>query len=637
MGTRKIEGLAEALLSGCFIVLGGCHGGGGGGSGPGNPGTLQLASAAFDVNEGAVVNIRVARSGGASGTATVSYATSDGTAVGGQDYVAATGTLTWPDGVSGNRTISIPITDDSSAEFIESFVLTLSNASTARLGAITSATVSILDNDSGPLSAFGVITDLGSATVNGIRYDTSATVVNLNGAPAAAIDLRLGQVAAVEGDVDFGTAMGVADRIESSAMVIGPVESIDTALKQLIVMGQTVVADTSTRFGAGVDPDTLAGLTTGMDVEISGFLDASGRIVATRIEPATGATGVQLIGRIVALDLANTLFTVNRLTLDYGSAAVIELPGGMPAEGLRVLARGTLSDGILVVNELASAQDVPASPQERVELNGIVTRFVSASDFDINGIAVTAGPGTGFLNGASSNLEVDAEVTVRGQVASAGDRIAASEIEFGRLVGSRTTRVFEFDNFTSVSVHGLANVTIAQSPDFSVEVTVATGLVGDLQVTQAGDAISLGVQSTSNSQVLTALVTMPQLDHVETGANALARVVVRGFDQPALTIDVGGVSLLRGEELLIGALTATVSGVSLLDLGGIRPIGTADVDISGVSQATLNMGVGSSLTGSVVTGQGTGVSTLSYYGSGVMLNVTTDSVSRILELGATRP
>jgi len=637
MMTRSCVGLSQVLMILSLAALAGCHRGGGGGGGPALPGTVQLSAAAFDANEGTVVNIRVSRSGGASGAASVGYAMSDGTATGGQDYTATSGTLTWADGVSGNRTISIPITDDNDAEFIESFTVTLSNASTVRLGSNTSATVNIIDNDTGPLSAVGAITALGSATVNGIRYDTSATVVDINGSPAAAADLELGQVVGIDGDVDFGAATGVADRIETSAMVVGPVENIDAPLRQLVILGQTVMANADTEFGATIDPDTFAGLTLGTDAEISGFLNGAGDIVATRIDIDTTGAGVQVVGAVTGLDSANSFFSVNRLTVDYGSAAIIDLPGGMPAEGLLVLVRGALANGILVVNEIASAFDVPAAPGDRVELNGIVTRFASVSDFDLNGITVTTDASTGFRGGAVADLEADAEVTVRGQVAASGDGIAASEIEFGRLVGSRTTQTYDFENFTNVSVHGLANVTIAQAANYSVRVTVGTGLVGDLEVTQAGDTISLGVQSMSNDQVLTAIITMPQLDRVEVGTNALATVVLRDFDQAAMTIDVAGVSRVRGEDLVITDLTASVSGVSMLDLGSSRPIGTADVDISGVSQATLNMAVGASLAGSVVTGQGTGVSTLFYYGSSVMVSVTTDSLSQIIRLGATRP
>jgi len=134
----------------CLTMFNACGGGGGGGGGDGDisgpPGTLQFLETSFDATEGTVVNIRVARSGGDSGVVSVDYATADGSAVAGMDYPAMNGTLTYADGVSGNQTISIPITENDSAELAETFTVTLSNVSRATLGANSSATVNIIDN-----------------------------------------------------------------------------------------------------------------------------------------------------------------------------------------------------------------------------------------------------------------------------------------------------------------------------------------------------------------------------------------------------------------------------------------------------------------------------------------------------------
>jgi hypothetical protein len=138
-----------------LLVIAACGGDGGGDSSAAagvtnTPGTIQLGSTTYDVTEGEVINITVTRSGGSSGVASVDYATSDGTAVAGTDYPATSGTLTFADGVSGNQTISIPITDDDTAEVAEAFTVTLSNVSGATLGANSSATVNVI-NDSGGL------------------------------------------------------------------------------------------------------------------------------------------------------------------------------------------------------------------------------------------------------------------------------------------------------------------------------------------------------------------------------------------------------------------------------------------------------------------------------------------------------
>jgi hypothetical protein len=111
------------------------------------PGTLQFAATSYNATEGTIVNIFVTRSDGSDGIVSVDYATVDGDAVGGSDYAAANSTLTWSDGLSGNQTISIAITDDVTVEPSESFTVTLSNVSRAALGTNSSATVNIIDND----------------------------------------------------------------------------------------------------------------------------------------------------------------------------------------------------------------------------------------------------------------------------------------------------------------------------------------------------------------------------------------------------------------------------------------------------------------------------------------------------------
>ena len=70
--------------------------------------------------------VTVNRGGNSSGTATIDYATSNGTATAGSDYTAASGTLSFGAGVT-SQTISITITGDTVNEDGETFNITLSN------------------------------------------------------------------------------------------------------------------------------------------------------------------------------------------------------------------------------------------------------------------------------------------------------------------------------------------------------------------------------------------------------------------------------------------------------------------------------------------------------------------------------
>jgi hypothetical protein len=623
------------LIAGLLAMLGACGGGGGGDNGATrSAGSVQIAQASYDAMEGTVLNVLVNRSGGASGVLTVHYDTADDTALAGSDYAAASGTLSWPDGWSGNRTVSIAISDDNAAEGLESFTLMLSDVSGGAMGTNSSATIDIIDNDNVAVAAIGEITELDSVTINGVRYDTNAASILVNGQAANADDLKHGQVIALDGEVNFSTATGTADEIRYAASIIGPVEDVEATLGRLMVMGQTVLVDADTVFGPNVDPNTYAGLSPGTTAQISGFRNADDDILATRIEADGASASMQLIGTVTGLDLASMSFSMGRLVVDYSSAALIDLPLGMPANGLPVMVRGSLTDGILIVDEISGDIYRSAAPDIRGHLSGFITRFTSLADFSLNGLDVTTSANTRYVNGAPADLQANADITIDGHMSMDGKSMLAYLVTFGRPVFDRKTTVYDFEGFTEVVVHSLSRVTVTRGAEYSVQVTAGSDALGDLQVTQTGDRLSLGL---GNNQVFNAAVTMPVLDRVETGDNALAYVMVEGFEQLRMTMVVDGVSTLWGAGLQIENLSATVSGVSSLNLGDIRPIGDASIAINGVSQATLNMAAGSAMTGSVRTGQGTGTSRLYYYGTGVAVDVTTDALSRVVRLGDTRP
>ena len=136
------------------------------------------------------------------------------------------------------------------------------------------------------VSAVGVITALSSATVNGVVYNTDSTTVTRNGQVGTFADLELGQIVSLEGMIEVSAPRGTADEINYEATVIGGVEGIEAGLRRLVVMGQSVRVDDDTVFDPSIDSMTFAGLLVGDDVEISGFREAGGDVVATRVGPA---------------------------------------------------------------------------------------------------------------------------------------------------------------------------------------------------------------------------------------------------------------------------------------------------------------------------------------------------------------
>ena len=91
--------------------------------------------------------ITVTAHGCAAGTVSIGYATSDGTALAGSDYSAASGILTFADGEAA-KTFTIPIDDDAVSEDAEAFHMARSTPTGgAMLGARATAIATIQDDD----------------------------------------------------------------------------------------------------------------------------------------------------------------------------------------------------------------------------------------------------------------------------------------------------------------------------------------------------------------------------------------------------------------------------------------------------------------------------------------------------------
>ena len=157
-----------------------------------SPGSVQFSASAYSVNEnGGTLTITATRTGGSYGAASVNYATANGSATAGADYTSKSGSLNWSDGDAGNKTFTVSITDDAAFEGDETFTVSLSGASGASLGSPSSATVSIIDNDTparGTVqfssATFSVAENGGSITLNATRQGGSYGAASVNYATA---------------------------------------------------------------------------------------------------------------------------------------------------------------------------------------------------------------------------------------------------------------------------------------------------------------------------------------------------------------------------------------------------------------------------------------------------------------------
>ena len=115
------------------------------------PATLVFGSAAFSVAEnvaGGTVAIAISRSGVTTGAGSVTFSTSNGTALAGTDYTAQTNVQVDFAANETTKTVNIAVLDRSGFQPSRQFTVTLSNATNGgTLGAPSSATVTVTDKD----------------------------------------------------------------------------------------------------------------------------------------------------------------------------------------------------------------------------------------------------------------------------------------------------------------------------------------------------------------------------------------------------------------------------------------------------------------------------------------------------------
>jgi len=181
-------------------------------------GTVQLSADNYTVGEGQRgVDITVTRTGG-TGVAFVTIATVSGTASDRTDFVPIFRQLTFGVGET-SKTVNIPIIDDFRVEGNETFTVTLSGPLNTILGTPNTATVTIVDNDSGVPAL--------SATIFGVT--AAGNLVRFSSATPGTLDLNV----AITGLQSNETILGLDTRPASLGVDTRP------ASRQLYALGST--------------------------------------------------------------------------------------------------------------------------------------------------------------------------------------------------------------------------------------------------------------------------------------------------------------------------------------------------------------------------------------------------------------
>jgi len=280
----------------------------------------------------------------------------------------------------------------------------------------------------------GAITGFGSIYVNGVRYATSGADIEIDGAKATQADLKVGQVVDIKGTMNDGSAK--ADVIRYHHNLKGPVTAIDGLT--LVAMGQTVRVSSDTSLGEPITIDLdrigIEGLVIGDVVEVSGLIAADGSIDAMRVDLRVNEGAYDVYGTVSEVDVALMTFRINALRVDYSSAYVdADFPTGAPSNGdlVRVTGLGFIDGGEFIATkvELRYDQEVMPDAGDMVNLQGVISAFISETEFEIAGFPVTTTTATVYENGTVADLMLDVQVCVVGTL-DANGVLVATRIRF---------------------------------------------------------------------------------------------------------------------------------------------------------------------------------------------------------------
>jgi hypothetical protein len=215
---------------------------------PPSAGVLQLSGGQYIVTEGAAsARVTVLRTGGDFGAVAIDYATSDDSAVAGEDYQPASGTLNLADGET-SKTIDISLLDDAAYEVTERFGIGLSNPQGGvGLGNPAVAQIIIEDNDPAP-SAGALEFSHAAYSVTEAGVAASITVVRTGGtAGEIGVDYSSSDGTATSG-ADYTAAAGALTFADGETIMSFSVGVVDDAI---VESDETVTLSLSNPSGGG--------------------------------------------------------------------------------------------------------------------------------------------------------------------------------------------------------------------------------------------------------------------------------------------------------------------------------------------------------------------------------------------------
>ena len=263
---------------------------------------------------------------------------------------------------------------------------------------------------SGSAASSGTITGFGSVFVNGKRFDTSRSSFIVDGESGKSQDdLKIGMTVAVTGS--FNGNQHTADSVQQKDAVEGLVQSIAADGLSLVVMGQTVLIDTTTLIDNNIPSQNVRNLVAGTDsVEVNGHIRPDGVIQATFIEKKViGLVTPEVRGYVKNHNNGTKSFQIGGLTVAYDNSTIISdmpNPSGSNWNELFVEVKGiTFNPGTTTLTATkVEPENQAVQEADEFEVEGFVTRVDGPGDFFIGSIHVQTTASTEFRGGTIEEI-----------------------------------------------------------------------------------------------------------------------------------------------------------------------------------------------------------------------------------------
>jgi len=294
----------------------------------------------------------------------------------------------------------------------------------------------------------GQITGFGSIYVNGIEFETFGAMYEVDDTMASDDDaLAVGMVVKVEGSVNADGLTGTAMKVSYDDDIEGLVERLapgaDAGTKTFLVMGVTVVADSSRTNFESDDPNfSFETIAEGDVVEVSGDYGTDSSLYATYIEEQGAddneyeAKGV--VSEYITGGDAFVLILRNGSTLNVTLAPNAQIPSAGIDNEQFVEVEGTIDDPAADPKTLTAFKveleddDRLDDDDSEIEVKGMLNYDMTAETWSVKGIELAFAEGTEYKPASLEDMISDqsaAGMTVEVEGEKVGDVLQVEEIE----------------------------------------------------------------------------------------------------------------------------------------------------------------------------------------------------------------